>query len=217
MKKALLHLGAVATILLALVAVGCTGSGNTQSSSEDADAAANAVVLSQIQGAEPEDSANAQPLFEDTDGTMDSLLRAKGYVFGNEIVKASQEGNVNAQYLLAQMYAYGICGARPNRTKAFRLYTLLADNGVAEAKAMAGYMMLYGFGTEQDARQGLQMVAQAANADCGLAYLFLGDFYSKVEPSKKNIAYAKSCYNEAVRLGVAAAQIQLDNLKEKND
>lgn len=94
---------------------------------------------------------------------MDSIFRAKGYIFGQDIIDASHDGNLDASFLLAQMYSYGIAGAVPNRRMAFQLYISLADNGVTEAKAMAGYMLLYGYGVEADASKGLDLVTEAAN------------------------------------------------------
>lgn len=161
------------------------------------------------------DTANGVPLLHDADGSMDSLFRAKGYTFGPDIVKAAHVGDAGASYILAQMYAYGIAGAKPDRQKAFKLYVSLADNGMAEAKAMAGYMLLYGLGVEADASRGLEMVADAANDGCGLAYLFMGNFYAQSEPTPKNVAVAKACYAEAEARGVAEAAELLKRMSQK--
>lgn len=160
-----------------------------------------------------DDSANCVALLHDDGGTMDSLFRAKGYVWGEDIVRAAKDGSTDAQYLLAQMYAYGIAGARPNRREAFKLYISLADNGVAEAQTMAGYMFLYGYGVEADEARGLEMIAGAANAGSGLAYLLLGNFYSQAGSPAQNMPLAKACYAEAKALGVAEAEAMLDGVK----
>lgn len=144
---------------------------------------------------------------------MDSLFRAKGYVWGDDIVLAAKDGSTDAQYLLAQMYAYGIAGAKPNRREAFRLYISLADNGVAEAQTMAGYMLLYGYGVEADEARGLEMIADAANAGSGLAYLLMGNFYSQVGNPAQNMRLAKACYVEAKALGVAEAEEVLKRVR----
>lgn len=157
------------------------------------------------------DSLNATPLLCDTDGKLDSIFRSKGYVYGEDIISASRGGNADASFLLAQMYSYGIAGAEPDRRKAFKLYISLADNGVTEAKAMAGYMLLYGYGVDADASKGLDLVTEAANDGNGLAYLFMGNFYAQAEPTPKNISLAKACYAEAQALGVAEAAAILKN------
>lgn len=159
------------------------------------------------------DSANGVALLQDVGGTMDSLFRAKGYAWGDDIVRAAKEGSTDAQYLLAQMYAYGIAGARPNRREAFKLYISLADNGVAEARTMAGYMLLYGYGVEADETRGLEMIADAANAGSGLAYLLMGNFYSQAGNPAQNLPLAKACYVEAKALGVAEAEAMLQKTK----
>lgn len=159
------------------------------------------------------DSANGVALLQDVGGTMDSLFRAKGYVWGDDIVCAAKDGSTDAQYLLAQMYAYGIAGAAPNRREAFKLYVSLADNGVVEAQTMAGYMLLYGYGVETDEARGLEMIADAANAGSGLAYLLMGNFYSQVGNPAHNVQLAKACYVEAMALGVAEAEAMLDSVK----
>lgn len=158
------------------------------------------------------DSVNILPLLNDADGSMDSLFRAKGYLYGPDIINASRAGDVNASYLLAQMYSYGIAGATPDRRKVFKLYISLADSGINEAKAMAGYMYLYGYGVDADPTKGLDLITEAANDGNGLAYLFMGNFYSQADPSSRNLALAKACYIEAEALGISEATILLNNL-----
>lgn len=194
-------LGAAAVAALALP-MGCA-QGNSTSDSDTLVGTAAAVAF--------DDSVNALPIFSDADGAMDSIFRTQGYLFDEDILKAAGEGNVDAQFLLAQMYAYGICGAKPDRRKAFKLFMTLADNGVMPAKATAGHLLIYGVGTEQDVTAGLEMLADAANAGSALANLYLGDFYAKSD----KVDYAKMCYAEAVKLGLPEAQHKLDELNAK--
>lgn len=189
------------TLLLALPLAACSTSGGDSTPTPSTPVKA-----------EPADSLNATPFLADSDGRMDSLFRSKGYTFGDDILSAASDGNSDAQFLLAQMYSYGIAGATPDRRKAFKLYVSLADNGVNEAKAMAGYMLLYGYGVDQDAEKGLDMVTEAANNGSGLAYLFMGNFYRLTDPTPKNIALAKICYSEARKLGIAEAADILNTL-----
>ena len=158
------------------------------------------------------DSANGVAVFTDADGRIDSLFAARGYAFGADIVKAANSGDADAAFILAQMYAYGVAGARPNRAKAFKLFVNLADNGNAEAKADAGYMLLYGCGVESDPAQGLAMLTDAANEGCATAYLFLGRFYSEAEPTPDNRRNAKLCYAQARDLGIIEAGKLLESL-----
>lgn len=158
------------------------------------------------------DLANAVPVFTDTDGRLDSLFAARGYAYGADIVKAAKGGNLDAEFILAQMYAYGVAGAKPDRAKAYRLFVNLADNGNYEAKANAGYMLLYGCGVESDPKAGLDMLMDAANNNSATAYLFLGRFYSDAEPTPENRRNAKLCFAQARDLGIAEAEGLLEKL-----
>lgn len=158
------------------------------------------------------DSANSVAIFEDADGRLDSIFSSRGFVYGSDIVKAAKSGNADAAFILAQMYAYGVAGAKPDRAKAFRLFVNLADNGNIEAKANAGYMMLYGCGVESDPAKGLDMLMEAANNDCATAYLFLGRFYADAEPTPENKRNAKLCFAQARDLGIPEADVLLKSI-----
>lgn len=156
------------------------------------------------------DSANMVPVFADTDGRLDSIFAQRGYVFGPDIVKAAKMGEPDAEFILAQMYAYGVAGAKPNRRKAFQIYVNLGDNGNMEAKANAGYMLLYGCGVESDPDKGLDMLMDAANNGNATAYLFMGRFYADSEPTPENKRNAKLCFAQARDLGIVEAQALMD-------
>lgn len=198
------HKSLVACASLLLLASCSTGGGNTERANESA---SDSIVTQAVT-----DSANMVAVFADADGRLDSLFAERGYVFGADIVKAAKAGNPDAQFILAQMYAYGVAGAKPDRHKAFQLFVNLADNGNLEAKANAGYMMLYGCGTESDPDKGLDMLMDAANNGCATAYLFMGRFYSDAEPTPENKRNAKLCFAQARDLGIAEAEELLKSL-----
>lgn len=196
---------ACASISLLLALSACSSNGGSDS--------ANGVVVSTAQdGGVCADSANAVPVFTDTDGRLDSIFAERGYAYGADIVKAAKAGDPDAEFILAQMYAYGVAGAKPDRAKAYRLFVNLADNGNYEAKANAGYMLLYGCGVESDPKGGLDMLMDAANNNCATAYLFLGRFYSDAEPTPENRRNAKLCFAQARDLGIAEAEELLEKL-----
>lgn len=159
------------------------------------------------------DSADRVAVFVDTDGRLDSIFASRGYEFGPDIVKAAKSGDADAGFILAQMYAYGVAGAKPNRSKAFKLFLALGDNGNMEAKANAGYMLLYGCGVESDPKRGLDMLMDAANSGCATAYLFMGRFYSDAEPTPENRRNAKLCFAQARDLGIEEAAELLETIK----
>lgn len=191
--------------LFAIMAVSCSSGGGKPVAGD---------VSQQDAVSVSKDSLNSVAVFSDSDGRIDSMFSARGYVFGADIVKAARSGNSDAAFILAQMYAYGIAGAKPDRVKAFKLYVSLADNGNMEAKASAGYMLLYGCGVESDPKQGLDMLTDAANNDCATAYLFLGKFYADSEPTPENIRNAKLCYAQARDLGIVEADRLLKGLSD---
>lgn len=194
----------IASASLLLLAACSTGGGKTGNANESA---SDTIVTQAVT-----DSANMVAIFVDTDGRLDSIFAERGYVFGADIVKAAKSGNPDAEFILAQMYAYGVAGAKPDRRKAFQLFVNLADNGNLEAKANAGYMMLYGCGTESDPDKGLDMLMDAANNGCATAYLFMGRFYSDAEPTPENKRNARLCFAQARDLGIAEADELLKSL-----
>lgn len=151
----------------------------------------------------PTDSLNALAIFDDSDGQLDSLLRAQGYTYGDDIVQRAQAGDDNAAFLLAQMYAYGVAGATPDRRRAFALYMRLADKGMPQAQAIAGYMLFHGLGTDEDVEQGMHLLANAVEANDPLGTYLLAVVYDHyTEPTSHNRAYARSLYKRAAEMGV---------------
>ena len=154
------------------------------------------------------DPSDCQPLFHD-DGTLDSLYRAAGYSYGPDIVNAARSGDADAKFLLAQMLSYGIAGATPNLKQAFKLYVELADNGNAQSQAIAGFMLFHGKGTDENPTEGLRLISEAANQDCPLAFLFLGEFYaSRSTPlSDEDCTNAKLFFAKAQAEGLAVPDV----------
>ncbi len=194
----------IKSLVLSLATISFISCSNNQPSTNEQDN-----VSVQLPTSEP-DSLNSLPIFPD-DGSLDSIYRAQNILYGPQIVRDAKDGNSDAQFALAQMYSYGICGANPNRKKAFRLYIELADVGDPRSQLMAGYMMFYGLGTTEDNEQGLQLMAAAANNDYWLAFLFMGNvYYNSFEKTEENLNFARGCYETAAAHGISAAQDMLD-------
>lgn len=124
------------------------------------------------------DTAYCQPFFED-DGTMAALYEANGYVYSKDLESAAANGDMGAQKILVNMYAYGIGGVKPNVKRTYQLYRSLAEAGDAEAQAYTGYMLVYGAGPVEDVEMGLQWLEKSANMKCPIAYYFLADYFRK--------------------------------------
>ena len=187
-----------------VIATGCTtGTSDTSMAAVDRVLTENAQV-----------SVDEKPVFVDVEGRLDSIFRSKGYVYGVDIVETASKGNADARYILAQMYAYGIAGARPDARRAYILYLGLADEGMAEAQAIAGHMLFYGLGTEADESEGVKLISKSVNQDCGLGYLFMGNFYAHNAPeTEENRTSAKVCYAKAAALGIAEAEQLLEQMR----
>lgn len=200
------------SLVLALLSVsltlGCAGGGGSTGGEAD-----TAVVLSHRAEV---DTLNNVPLLNDYGGEMDSLWRAEGYLYGHEIEDRAAGGDAEAAYILAQMYAYGICGAEPDRRKAFQLYVSLADRGNVEAKAMAGYMMFYGLGAPEDTEQGMHLMADALNADSPLGTFFMALVYDhNTASTPANRASARILYQKASAMGIRQADSCLAQMSER--
>ncbi len=158
------------------------------------------------------DTSSEAPIFPD-DGSLDSLLRSRGYVYGPDIIESARSGNADARLILAQMYTHAICGAPANARKAYALYLGLADENIATAQAMAGYMTFLGLGCNDDPDEGLRLLALSVNQDCGLGYFFMGNIYAHNMPSTpENLQSARVCYLKASSYGIAAASQMLSQL-----
>ena len=161
-------------------------------------------------------SENQEALFDDAYGEVAKRLRKEGVKYSAEYERQAENGDFAAIANLADMYAYGI-DVQPDRRKAYRFYSLLMQNGDVQAKAIVGYMTLYGFGPEEDTEKGLHLMVEAANEQSGLAFYFLGMFYAHNLPANDNIvAQAKIYFTEASKLGIAAAEDELNTLNNKN-
>lgn len=153
-------------------------------------------------------NGNNKPLFDDPNGELDSLYRASGCVFDADLQRAVENGDINATKMLVTMYAYGIGGVNADRRKAYLLYRNLAEQGDADAQAHLGYMILYGLGPVQDNEQGLTWLEKSANQRCPTAFYYLGHYFQQTG-EKEN---AKTCFQNAVALGMPQAKDNLDNL-----
>lgn len=159
-------------------------------------------------------SDNNIPIFEDADGEMARMYKEQGYTFSHELENAAYNGDIEAQQLLASMYAYGIGGVGADRKKAYIIYRGLAEHGDADAQAIVGYMLLYGLGPVEDTDAGLEWLTKSANQQSGFAFYILGNFYNyNLESTEATRTQARLFYMSAVKLGQQEAQAELDNMK----
>ncbi len=111
---------------------------------------------------------------------MASLYEKNGYLYSANLEASASNGDLGAQKILVNMYAYGIGGVKPNIKKTYQLYRSMAEAGDAEAQAYAGYMLVYGVGPVEDVEAGMEWLEKSANQKCPMAFVFLADYFRKM-------------------------------------
>jgi len=91
--------------------------------------------------------------------------------------EAADEGDRDAQYHLAVMYAEGQ-GVEKDMAKAAGLLKLSADQGQTDALLMLGLFNIYGDGVPADPEEGARLITRAAEAGSDVAMYYLGNLYA---------------------------------------
>lgn len=81
-------------------------------------------------------------------------------------------------------------------------------------KELMGYCCLYGKGTNTDMVRGKRLLEEAAQANNGQAWMFLGDMYDQAAGVPENIPMAVSCYQKAVDKKIMGAAQALGRYKK---
>lgn len=122
--------------------------------------------------------------------------------------KSAEEGNANAQYNLAVMYANGI-GVKQDETKAFLWYTKAACQGYANAQYNLGLMYEKGNGVTQDFMEAQNWYKKAAQQGIADAQYSLGIFYERGRGGEQDEVQAVYWYDKSAMQGNKAAQYNL--------
>ncbi|MBP5365179.1 MAG: sel1 repeat family protein [Bacteroidales bacterium] len=196
-------------ILIAIATISCKSANSSSTDDEQTATAIDTTMMEKY-------SDNNTPIFDDNDGAMAQLYEKEGYAYSKELEQDAYNGNIEAQQLLASMYAYGIGGVAPDRKKAYIIYRGLAEHGDADAQAIVGYMLLYGLGPVEDTEMGLEWLAKSANQQSAFAFYILGNFYNyNLESTEATRTQARLYYMSAAKLGQQEAQAELDKMAEK--
>ncbi|MDD3311240.1 tetratricopeptide repeat protein [Pseudodesulfovibrio sp.] len=91
--------------------------------------------------------------------------------------EAADDGDKDAQYHLAVMYAEGQ-GVGKDLAKAAGLLKRSADQGQTDAQLMLGLFNIYGDGVPADPEAGARLIARAAEAGSDVAMYYLGNLYA---------------------------------------
>lgn len=122
-------------------------------------------------------------------------------------------GHPTVGQYLAQCYFWGH-GVEPNYEMAVRIMNKLISERQDYPKELMGYCCLYGKGTSTDMIRGKRLLEEAAQADNGQAWMFLGDMYDKAIGVPEDIPMAISCYEKASAQKIAGASEALGRYKK---
>jgi len=199
---------------------------------KDAEAESNAgnhvAALKDIQKAISEGASQGDAEYEDElagqylTGEFNDI--PQDYIKATEwYTKAAEQGNVDAQFHLGQLYALGRAdyGSQPNYTKAIEWYTKAAVQGNAYAQFDLGEIYTEGSGVPQDYAKAAEWYTKAAQQGDSNADFILGENYKKGLGVPQDYAKAAEYFDEAIGntgnsfpfpLGISAAEVNLGNL-----
>lgn len=121
-------------------------------------------------------------------GTKAYLLKDYGTAY-TEYTTAAAEGEPNAQYHLAVMYAEGQ-GVEKDLVKAAQLLREASDQNQADAQLMLGLFNIYGDGVPVNPEKGAELITKAAEARNDVAMYYLANLYAAGLGVKKDIPTA---------------------------
>ena len=127
---------------------------------------------------------------------------------------AAAEGNVIAQYELAQKYASGQ-GVAQSYPEALKWYKLAADLGLADAQNKLGEMYEKGQGVRVNYTEALKWYRLSAGQGNSSAQNNLGAMYEKARGIAQSYTEALKWYQSSATQGHPAGQCNLGMLYEK--
>lgn len=130
-----------------------------------------------------------------------------------ELAPLAEEGNVNAQYYLGQMYLSGR-GAERDEAKAFELLSAAAEAGDSRAQVNMGLFYEGGRVVERDLNAAATWYALAAEAGIPFAATKLGVLYQQGHGVPQDYERALELYSDAAEQGDVYALRNLGYLYE---
>lgn len=127
--------------------------------------------------------------------------------------QACRGGHPTAKWHLAQCYFWGH-GTGLSYEMAVRMMNGLIREKQNYPKALMGYCCLYGKGITADPVRGKSLLEEAAQANDGQAWMFLGDMYDQAVGVAENIPMAVSCYQKAADKKIEGASEALGRYKK---
>lgn len=167
------------------------------------------IAINGIFEAQPEAQITMAILYENGIGVLKDIEKAIDWY-----TKAAQEGLVEAQFLLGQLYD-NYCYINENyKKKASKLTEKAAKKGHVQAQYKLSYIYTYGNGVQKDTKQAIKWCRKAAEQDYVPAQLELGHQYSYGTSLSKDLLKAAEWYTKAAKQGSIEAQCSLGELYE---
>ncbi|MBN1510246.1 MAG: SEL1-like repeat protein [Sedimentisphaerales bacterium] len=122
--------------------------------------------------------------------------------------KAAEQGEADAQFLLACMYREGE-GVPQDYKEAVKWYMKAAEQENAAAQYLLGYMYREGKGVPQDCGEAVKWYTKAAEHGDAHSQNLLGDMYFEGQRVPQDYKEAVKWYTKAAEQGLARAQFRL--------
>ncbi|WP_444997805.1 tetratricopeptide repeat protein [Aliikangiella sp. IMCC44359] len=111
--------------------------------------------------------------------------------------KAAKLGLLEAQWLLAQIYDYGLAGDEAKPDKAFQWYLKAAEGGLSDAQTLIGESYLNANGVKQDYAEAYRWLIKAAKQGDLNAEFYLGNLFLEGKGRKKDVSSAISWFKKS--------------------
>ena len=129
-------------------------------------------------------------------------------------LEPAREGDAEAQYYVARIYANGMDNVPVNYEEAARWYQQSADQGYAEAMQELGYLYERGLGVPQDELKALNLQREASGLGDALDYAYkIDDAQALAEGLAVQLLAANGALQD-VQLELRATQDQLSGARE---
>ena len=125
--------------------------------------------------------------------------------------KSAAGGSSEGQYALGQAYFKGL-GLPVDKKESFRLFSLAAVQGHAEAMLEAGRMRMAGAGCERNTADGLDLIRRSADALESQAILFMGRYCYGDRRGMRDAAQAFAWFRLGAMLGSPESQYWLGRM-----
>ncbi len=129
---------------------------------------------------------------------------------------AADQGHVEAQYSLADLYFRGE-DVQQDYAEALKRYVQAAEQGHSSAQQGAGILYAQGLGVEQDDAQAIQWFTRAANQGNAHAQFNMGLVFDKGQGVAVDHGQAFSWFKQAAEQGISQAQFNVGMMYVKGE